>query len=386
MVFSVKPAKPKDKSIIHFLLQPYLDELSHFPDEHPDYKDSQGVYHYPYLDAYWQEEGIRFPYLMYSDDDVAGFAMVRKERNHWEIAEFYVKPTFRRIGVGRICATALLNKYSGTWRIEFNRHNLPSRNLWKNLAEHLAEGTIKEDKADDSHDFIEFLILENRELFEYYNERAPEYEAFYAGEFPTGPRSPELYKGDSKAIQQLVPHYVNGKCIDIACGTGFWLPYYHQNCSAITLIDQSEGVLEECKKKIQSFGIENKAKTVQGDIFKDIPSDRSYNSALAGFIISHFKDEEMNKFFGILRKSLAPGGKFVIIDTVWGEEAKAHHQNQNGMATRRLYDGREFQIYKKYFTKEELQLIAFKNHISLEIIYWGDVFFLASGRFNKAQA
>jgi ubiquinone/menaquinone biosynthesis C-methylase UbiE len=227
---------------------------------------------------------------------------------------------------------------------------------------------------------------QSQELFEYYNERAPEYEAFYAGEFPTGSRHPELYKGDTKAIQQLVPHYINGKCIDIACGTGFWLPYYHRNCSAITLIDQSAGVLEECKKKIQSLGIENKAKTVQGNIFEDVPSDSSYNSALAGFIISHFQDEEMNNFFGVLRKSLVPEGKFVIIDSVWREEAKTHHRDQNGMTTRRLYDGREFQIYKRYFNKEELQDIAFKNGIGLEIIYWGDVFFLASGCVNKGQA
>jgi ubiquinone/menaquinone biosynthesis C-methylase UbiE len=227
---------------------------------------------------------------------------------------------------------------------------------------------------------------QNQELFEYYNERAPEYEGFYAGEFPTGPRRPERYKGDTKAIQQLVSHYVKGKCIDIACGTGFWLPYYHRNCSAITLIDQSAGVLEECKKKIQVLRIENKAKTVQGNISKDIPSDHSYNSALTGFLISHFQDEEMNSFFGVLRKSLAPEGKFVIIDSVWGEETKAHHREQNSMATRRLFDGREFQIYKRYFDKEELQDIAVKNNISLEIIYWGDVFFLASGCFNKAQA
>ena len=219
---------------------------------------------------------------------------------------------------------------------------------------------------------------ENQELFEYYNDRAPEYEAFYAGEFPTGPRSPELYKSDTKAIQQLIPDYISGKCIDIACGTGFWLPYYHQNCTTITLIDQSNGVLAESKKKIKDLSIENKAKTQCGDIFIDIPSDRFYDSALAGFIISHFKNEELSEFFTILRKALKPGGQFVIIDSVWGEEAKAHHRDQNGMATRRLYDGREFQIYKRYFTKEELQNIARKSGIKVEIIYWGNIFFLAS--------
>jgi predicted acetyltransferase len=158
VAFSVKPAAFKDKSILQALLQPYLEELSHFPDEHPDSKDSSGIYLYPYLDAYWQEEGIRFPYLLYSGDDLAGFALVRKEADHWEMAEIYVKPSFRRTGLGRTCAAALFKKHDGEWRIEFNRHNLPSRNLWKSLAERFGEGTVKEDKADGSHDFIEFFV------------------------------------------------------------------------------------------------------------------------------------------------------------------------------------------------------------------------------------
>jgi predicted acetyltransferase len=128
-----------------------------FPDEHPDYKDAAGVYLYPYLDAYWQEDE-RFPYLLYSGNDLAGFALVRKVEGHWEMAEFYVKSDFRRHGLGRTCAAALLTSHPGAWRIEFNRHNLPSRNLWKNLAEHLGKGKTTTAKTDGSHDFIEFVV------------------------------------------------------------------------------------------------------------------------------------------------------------------------------------------------------------------------------------
>jgi SAM-dependent methyltransferase len=222
----------------------------------------------------------------------------------------------------------------------------------------------------------------NEELFTYYNERATEYEAFYAGQFPTGPRSPELYKADTRAIQQLLPHYVKGICLDIACGTGFWLPCYHHNCSAITLIDQSEGVLAECCKKIEALGIKEKTSVITGDVFRDIPLNQSYDTALAGFLASHFKDEELTDFFDILKGALTPGGRFIIIDSVWGPEAKAHHRDQNGMATRRLYDGRTFHIYKRYFTREELDGLAEVNGFKLEIAYWGDVFFMGAGQFS----
>jgi predicted acetyltransferase len=229
MSFSITPATLKEKPLLHALLQPYLDELSTFPGEAIDYKDEDGLYHYPYLDAYWQEEGTRYPYLLYSDKDLAGFALVRKTEDHYEIAEYYVKPEFRHLGLGRTCAAALLNNHPGAWRIEFNRHNQSSRNLWKNMAQRFASGKITKGKTGGAHDFLEFSVSPTNDIFQYYNERAPEYEAFYAGEFPTGPRRPELYKTDIKAIQRLLPDYISGNCIDIACGTGFWLPSYHQN-------------------------------------------------------------------------------------------------------------------------------------------------------------
>ena len=155
MSFSVKPTTLKEKPLIHALLQPYLDELSNFPGETIDYKDASGVYHYPYLDAYWQED-VRFPYLLYSGKKLAGFALVRKEEDHYEIAEYYVKPEFRRFGLGRTCATTLLKRHPGAWRIEFNHHNLSSRNLWKKLAERFARGEITEGKMEGSHEFVQF--------------------------------------------------------------------------------------------------------------------------------------------------------------------------------------------------------------------------------------
>jgi len=156
MPFTIKPTTIKEKPLIHALLQFYLDELSSFPGETVEYKDAAGVYHYPYLNNYWQEQNSRFPYLLYCDQNRAGFALVRKAVDHYEMAEYYVKPEFRRLGLGRTCAAALLNQYPGPWRIEFNRYNLPSRNLWKNLAERFAKGKITQGNMDSSRDFTQF--------------------------------------------------------------------------------------------------------------------------------------------------------------------------------------------------------------------------------------
>ena len=126
--FSVRPAGAGTKTIIKNLLQPYLTELSQFPDENPDYKDAKGVYLYPYLDAYWQEDS-RYPCLLYADDQLAGFALVRQEDNLWSVAEFYVLPEFRRRGTGMECAAEIFRKHPGLWEIGFNKQNNLSRQL-----------------------------------------------------------------------------------------------------------------------------------------------------------------------------------------------------------------------------------------------------------------
>ncbi len=157
MKFSIKPAEISEKETISRLLQPYLTELSQFPDENPDYKDANGIYLYPYLDDYWQEES-RYPYLLYADETLAGFALVRKDRGRWQMAEFYVLPEFRRRGLAMKCVDDIFRIHTGGWTITFNKHNNPSRQLWKKLADKLAVGDIEEGEADTSHDYMNFTI------------------------------------------------------------------------------------------------------------------------------------------------------------------------------------------------------------------------------------
>ena len=155
--FRIEPAPIQAKDAIFSLLQQYLTELSLFPDENIDYKDVNGVYLYPYLDNYWQEKE-RYPYILYSDGTPAGFALVRLDGDHWEMAEFYVKPEFRRRGLAESCVKQIFQKHPGLWRIGFNKHNQASSNLWYKLAESLASGNIKKGNMDNSHEYILFEV------------------------------------------------------------------------------------------------------------------------------------------------------------------------------------------------------------------------------------
>jgi predicted acetyltransferase len=155
--FSVRPGVPEEKTTIHSLLQPYLDELCRFPGEIAEYKDEYGVYQYPYLDAYWQETE-RLPYLIFVEEKPAGFALVSKYDDQWNMAEFYIKPELRRRGLGEAAALDILSKHPGLWQISFNRHNSAGQKLWYKLAGKSAKGEIVEGHLDANHEYLRFPV------------------------------------------------------------------------------------------------------------------------------------------------------------------------------------------------------------------------------------
>lgn len=154
MTVAIKPASIEEKQVIFNLLQSYLHELSSFPDEEIDYKDEEGLYRYPYLDDYWRESE-RHPYLLLKDNEIAGFALVRQVGYHWQIAEFYVLPEFRRCGLATSCAIDIFKKHPGEWRIEFNKHNEHSQALWRKLAKSLSKD-ISTGELTTRHNYICF--------------------------------------------------------------------------------------------------------------------------------------------------------------------------------------------------------------------------------------
>lgn len=218
----------------------------------------------------------------------------------------------------------------------------------------------------------------------YYDERAAEYDEFYAGGSPASIQDPEAYREEVRRIATLLPAYIAGNHIDLACGTGFWMPYYHAKCLQITLIDQSDQMLRQCSLRAERLGIGDKIRIIRGDIFNYPFLNSRYDSALIGFLISHLSDAEERRLFEILGRILRPSAKFVIIDSVWSEE-RAATRSRTGLQKRRLNDGREFEIYKRYFTKEDLKDMAEKHGMKLDVVQRGRAFITAVGIFGEPK-
>jgi predicted acetyltransferase len=103
---------------------------------------------YPYLESYWSDPA-RYPFVIMSAGRVAGFALVRRLNagNELEMAELYIAPEFRRIGIGRTAAKALLAEFSGKWRISVLNSNTVGARFWaqvmpSKIAPYTEGGTI----------------------------------------------------------------------------------------------------------------------------------------------------------------------------------------------------------------------------------------------------
>ena len=152
MIAEVRPAPREARLIIERLLDSYLKELSPHREIAAGTTDAAS---YPYLPLYW-EEPDRFPFTLWRDGEVAGFALVRRiiERECgpvMQMAEFYVVPAHRRQGLGSAAAAALWRRFPGAWEFQVHAPNQAAQRFWRRCidANAVAESRVEEVAAHD---------------------------------------------------------------------------------------------------------------------------------------------------------------------------------------------------------------------------------------------
>jgi predicted acetyltransferase len=126
--FTLVRATDAQKPVFANLIQLYLHDMTEggpFPIG-PD-----GRYEYDFLDRFWQH-----PYLIYCGDELAGFALVIEQcpvtglDPCWFMAEFFVLRTYRRRGLGKAAASAILQLHPGRWHVAVIEYNLRAAAFW----------------------------------------------------------------------------------------------------------------------------------------------------------------------------------------------------------------------------------------------------------------
>jgi len=216
-------------------------------------------------------------------------------------------------------------------------------------------------------------------MLRYYDERASEYEEAYV--LGTGTASipdPEVFRREVSVLTRMVEHFARGRLVDLACGTGYWLPHYVAGCSSITLIDQAPRMLQECRKKVASLDALDRITIVQDDVLEHSFRPRAFDSALVGFLISHLADEEEALLFERLKTILDADGRFLILDSAWSPE-RARFNRKTERQERRLNDGSRFDVYKRYIDRQDIVEWARKYGVATSIEHFGTAFVVVSG-------
>ena len=126
----------KDRNLLFSINQKYLYEMTNFYD---DEMDENGNYGYGHFDKYFTDP-LREAYFIYSDDILAGFAMLcpytmTGRKPDYTLAEFTIFPSFRRKHFALDVANMILAKHPGKWEIKYNEKNDVAKKLWNTVTQ-----------------------------------------------------------------------------------------------------------------------------------------------------------------------------------------------------------------------------------------------------------
>jgi ubiquinone/menaquinone biosynthesis C-methylase UbiE len=191
----------------------------------------------------------------------------------------------------------------------------------------------------------------------YYRERACEYDDwwFRRGRYNHGLEANARWFADAAETQAALERFgPTGDVVELACGTGLWTQRMTPQAASVTVIDGSPEMLDLCQARVS----DPRVRYVQADLFAWEP-DRTYDVCFFGFWLSHVPEQRFETFWEKVRRAVGPKGRVFFIDSLRSEQASAvdhkHPDRDEQTMLRRLADGREYQIIKRFYEPHALQ-------------------------------
>ena len=105
------------------------------------------------LMARWFADDSSHPLIILKNDRPVGFALVsrpsRRQRAtiDFRLAEFFIKTSERRLGIGREAALLIFNRFNGTWEVSEFLFNKPAVAFWRRVVTEFTRGKFRETTA-----------------------------------------------------------------------------------------------------------------------------------------------------------------------------------------------------------------------------------------------
>ena len=214
----------------------------------------------------------------------------------------------------------------------------------------------------------------------YYRARAPRYDDWWlrSGEYALDP--PRKAEWDAEvdrleaAVDALRPQ---GAVLELACGTGLWTSRLSRHAERLVALDSSPEVIERNRERTKDRRVDY----VLADIFSWEPRDR-YDVVFFSFWLSHVPPSRFSSFWALVRRSLAPGGRAIFIDNLWGDGTRPVGSRPTAFEQARTDagDGRRYRIVKVFYEPGELSRALEDIGWHAEIMATGRSFLLGWAR------
>ncbi len=195
------------------------------------------------------------------------------------------------------------------------------------------------------------------EQLEYYRARADEYDKWWRreGRFDRGAEANARWFAETVELEHVLARFApRGEVLELACGTGLWTRRLVEHATHVTAVDAAPEVLAINRARVGDRGVTY----VQADLFQWTPDPGAYDACVFTFWLSHVPEDRFAAFWERVAGALKPDGRVFFIDSAHTESSTAadHRLPAPGEATmtRRLDDGREFQIIKRFYEPEAL--------------------------------
>jgi predicted acetyltransferase len=142
---------PQDRTWIQGQYPEYLEDLSQqsmntgmFPAK-GEYGEREQE-----LMARWFADDTSHPLIILKNDKPAGFALVSRPPRHqrqavdFRMADFFISPRSRRLGIGRDAAALIFNRFAGAWEIVEFVYNKPAVLFWRAIVGAYTGGKFRE--------------------------------------------------------------------------------------------------------------------------------------------------------------------------------------------------------------------------------------------------
>jgi SAM-dependent methyltransferase len=213
--------------------------------------------------------------------------------------------------------------------------------------------------SPDFSRYSRFLTVDDliAQQISYYRARAAEYDEWFLrqGRYDRGPKINRQWFTEVEEVRRALDAFApKGDVLELAGGTGLWTEQLNRYADRVTVVDSSPEMLALNRGRLNSDWV----RYIQHDLFTWLPDDQ-YDAVFFGFWLSHVPPERFATFWRLVRDALRPAGRVFFVDSRYDESSTAVDHELEGpdsaAVTRRLNDGREYRIVKRFYRPSSLE-------------------------------